>query len=236
MSRSTPIKLPKFICRETNRHGKQVYYFRRGNGPRTRMPDIYDNRFWEIYKSIILEGKEYDYHAENPKSNPERRAEAETLVVVKRTMKSIRARCSWKNLPFDLTVEYLADLAKKQNYRCVLTGMKFKLKKDGPFRVDPYALTVDRIIPKKGYVQGNVRLVCFAMNLALMNWGEDVFAPFAIAFSRHRLRKNQANEAVENRTNEEQELPLPLIGCGPERETLTKTIGFSKIHDTARAV
>jgi hypothetical protein len=207
-------RLPRFVSREINRHGKPIYYFRREHGRRMRLPDISNERFMEIYKSILMDGEDYDYHAENPRSNPERRIEAETLIVVRRTMKSIRARCTGKNLPFDLTVEFLANLAKEQNYRCALTGMKFKLKKEGPFRVDPYALTVDRIIPKRGYVQGNVRLICFAMNLALMNWGEDVFAPFAIAFTQQHFKKKARTELRECGTDQKHAFPVPTTRYG----------------------
>ena len=33
--------------------------------------------------------------------------------------------------------------------------------------------SLDRIVPSKGYVWDNVRLVIHAMNVALRNWGED---------------------------------------------------------------
>lgn len=211
-------RLPRFVIREINRHGKTVYYFRREHGRRMRLPDISNERFLEIYKSILMEGKDYDYHAENPRLNSERRLEAEALIVLRRTMKSIRSRCTWKNLPFDLTTEFLADLAKEQNYRCALTGMKFKLQKNGPFRVDPYALTVDRIEPQKGYVQGNVRLICFAMNLALMNWGEDVFASFAIAFTQQHFKKRQASGCANLERIRNKNSPHPQHGAGRDKK------------------
>ena len=34
--------------------------------------------------------------------------------------------------------------------------------------------SLDRIIPERGYVYSNVRVVCYAMNCALGTWGEGV--------------------------------------------------------------
>lgn len=39
-----PRELDRFVYREINRHGNPVYYFRRGKGPRTRLPDPFRDR------------------------------------------------------------------------------------------------------------------------------------------------------------------------------------------------
>ncbi len=33
--------------------------------------------------------------------------------------------------------------------------------------------SVDRIDPKKGYVYSNIRIVCFSLNAAIGNWGDE---------------------------------------------------------------
>lgn len=48
-----PKKLPPFVSRERSRHGKIVYYFRRDRGPRTRLPDLYDEKFDETYMAVL---------------------------------------------------------------------------------------------------------------------------------------------------------------------------------------
>lgn len=35
--------------------------------------------------------------------------------------------------------------------------------------------SIDRVIPNLGYVYSNIRIVCFGMNAALGDWGEDKF-------------------------------------------------------------
>jgi len=49
-----PKKLPQFVYRETSRHGKAVYYFRRGKGARTRLPDIAAPDFDEKYHEALV--------------------------------------------------------------------------------------------------------------------------------------------------------------------------------------
>lgn len=48
-----PRKLPPFVYRERSRHGRYVYYFRRGKGPRTRLPDLGASDFEEAYQSAL---------------------------------------------------------------------------------------------------------------------------------------------------------------------------------------
>jgi integrase len=48
-----PRRLPPFVLRERSRHGKAVYYFRRGKGPRTRLPDLAAPDFTEAYQAAL---------------------------------------------------------------------------------------------------------------------------------------------------------------------------------------
>ena len=48
-----PRKLPPFVQRERTRHGKVVFYFRRGTGKRTRLPSITDPDFQTAYESAL---------------------------------------------------------------------------------------------------------------------------------------------------------------------------------------
>jgi len=83
----------------------------------------------------------------------------------------IRAR-KW-DLPFDLH-HHIDDLQQRINKgSCELTGYPLDL---GPAkgRTRIYnAPSIDRIVPEKGYVYDNVRVVCFAANAAMGDWGED---------------------------------------------------------------
>lgn len=51
-----PKTLPQYAYRERNRHGKSVYYFRKGKGRRTRLPafgtDAFENRYHELLTAL----------------------------------------------------------------------------------------------------------------------------------------------------------------------------------------
>ena len=48
-----PRKLPPFVQVERSRHGKIVFYFRRGKGKRTRLPEINSDDFDPAYQRVI---------------------------------------------------------------------------------------------------------------------------------------------------------------------------------------
>lgn len=48
-----PRKLAPFVQRETTRHGKKVYYFRRGKAARVRLPDITSPEFDDAYEAAL---------------------------------------------------------------------------------------------------------------------------------------------------------------------------------------
>lgn len=82
---------------------------------------------------------------------------------------SARIRAKRKGLPFSLEA---ADVDRLQRVidagLCELTGAPFAL--DDPRGAASPSL--DRIVPARGYVPGNVRVVCHAVNAAMGAWGE----------------------------------------------------------------
>jgi hypothetical protein len=66
--------------------------------------------------------------------------------------------------------------------RCEVTGIAFHktLSLDG--RTPPLFHSLDRIDSSKGYVEGNMRLVCYAVNVSMLHWGEDIFAQIATGY------------------------------------------------------
>jgi integrase len=47
-----PRKLPPFLHRETSRHGRAIWYFRRGKATRVRLPDEFGSvEFWSAYEA-----------------------------------------------------------------------------------------------------------------------------------------------------------------------------------------
>ena len=62
---------------------------------------------------------------------------------------------------FDINADYMYELYIQQNRKCTLTGVALSLDKKTPL-----TLSIDKIIPENGYVQGNVQWVCWAANRA----------------------------------------------------------------------
>lgn len=48
--------------------------------------------------------------------------------------------------------------------------------------------SLDRIKPELGYIKSNVRLICFGLNAALGNWGEEIFLLFARAMISKQVK------------------------------------------------
>lgn len=82
-----------------------------------------------------------------------------------------------KGIPCEIGIEDLRALVASSGGRCQVTGRQ--LEDSGPFRP-----SLDRIDPAKGYVPGNVRIVCLVTNTAMLHYGEAAFAEIAIAYCR----------------------------------------------------
>ncbi|TJU85619.1 MAG: integrase [Mesorhizobium sp.] len=53
MTEDMPRKLPPFVTRERSRHGKLVFYFRKGKGPRVRLPMLGTPEFDAEYQAAL---------------------------------------------------------------------------------------------------------------------------------------------------------------------------------------
>ena len=85
---------------------------------------------------------------------------------------SIKSRCQRKNIPFNLS-EYEIELNQRiDSGVCEVSGFPLRLVYGKQNYDSP---SIDRIDPKKGYVYENVRIVAFAVNASMGNWGEAKF-------------------------------------------------------------
>ena len=91
-------------------------------------------------------------------------------------------RASKKGIPFDL-YQYEAQIEERIVAGCEMTGLPFDLHSKGQAWNSP---SIDRIIPAEGYVYTNIRIVCFAMNAAMGNWGETVLQQIITAWQERQ--------------------------------------------------
>ena len=77
-------------------------------------------------------------------------------------------------MAFDLTENWVKEQMKRQDFKCALTSIPFLADELG-YRVRAFAPSLDRIDNAFGYTPDNVRIVVFAINVMLSDWGEQVF-------------------------------------------------------------
>lgn len=109
-----------------------------------------------------------DWHKERePKYYKKYRAKLESSRPWDYLLRSRRNEAKIKNIPFNLTDEWAC--ARWTGF-CEITGIKFRLNgKKGPH---PFSPSLDKIDPKKGYVQDNCRFILWGCN-AIKGVGTD---------------------------------------------------------------
>ena len=76
-----------------------------------------------------------------------------------------------------LTAYEVKSMLLRSGGRCEVTGLLFST--DTSIKRNPLSPSIDRIDSSLGYTQSNCRVVCYAVNIAMLHWGEDVFAQIA---------------------------------------------------------
>jgi hypothetical protein len=67
------------------------------------------------------------------------------------------------NLPMKITKAFIEELYNKQDGKCYYTGLKMKIQSE--LNKDLMIMSLDRIDSSKGYVEDNVVLCCWGINL-----------------------------------------------------------------------
>ena len=97
-----------------------------------------------------------------------------------------RRFCAKRDLPFDLHWHQGALAARIAAGRCELTGVKFDFEGfgcSGGARHKWNSPSIDRIEPAKGYVYSNIRVICYAANVGMSNFGEAAFTKMLAAIA-----------------------------------------------------
>lgn len=87
---------------------------------------------------------------------------------------STRKNAGKRTIPFNLKMGDVLSIFHAQGGRCSVSHVQFSLEKINGASRRPFAPSIDRIDSTKGYVKGNIRIVCVAVNLAMNEWGERV--------------------------------------------------------------
>jgi hypothetical protein len=163
----------KNVHTQKTRSGRSVYYYRPERGRRLRLPDDYGTKnFLDAVRIAALIGDAVP-RTKKPSEADNRKREIGRRLA--QTIKGARQRAQDRGLDFDISLDWALKQAERQGQRCVLTGIPFLAPIETKSFRHPFAPSLDRIEPSKGYTTGNVRIVVLAVNVMLLDWGHDLF-------------------------------------------------------------
>jgi hypothetical protein len=102
---------------------------------------------------------------------------------------SAKKRALKSGYKMSVTLDHILTRIYDQKNKCLLTEIPFEYEpKENHFR-RPYAPSLDRIDSSKGYTKRNTRVVCYAANAAMNEWGENTLRRVASGY----VMKNMSN-------------------------------------------
>jgi hypothetical protein len=125
-------------------------------------------------------------------------------------LEAARRRAAHDGVSFDLGRGALADLLRRQDQRCALSGVAFcaRAYPKAPV-VYPFAPSVELLRPEAGYVPGNVRLVTQIAVYIRDHWDRDVVAQLLDA-TVDRIAETQAGDSDVARVGRASDVADPL--------------------------
>ena len=106
---------------------------------------------------------------------------------VRRNAKNHSVKCS-------LTFEWIKE--KIDAGCCEISGIKFELSlPERGIRRNPYGPSIDRKVAGSDYTPDNCRVILLALNIAINEWGEDVYCDIADKFLGHRAIQREKHAA-----------------------------------------
>lgn len=110
---------------------------------------------------------------------------------------NIKKEATKRNLEFNITMEYVWDLFKKQNEICALSGIPIHFAKNRKSHIKGgTSASLDRIDSLKGYIEGNVQWTHKWINVMKSNYAEEEFYFYCsqvTAFSKVKYDKTSTS-------------------------------------------
>ena len=115
-------------------------------------------------------------------------ASNEILSAVSQAFRAARESGRKNGIPCLLTWPDMEMMMIRSRCRCEVSGIRFSGVKITGARRRPFVPSIDRIRAKEAYSPENCRLTCWSVNLAINDWGEEVFWRL-VETSKRRMRK-----------------------------------------------
>lgn len=177
---------PKYLNIHRTRHGSVIYFVRKGKGDRVRLPNDYGSPdFWVAYAKAVA--------AVEAAAPAPRLVKAEKPIVQRvekalvKCLAGAKVRARQRGLPFEIDIDWALKTARKQDFKCQLTGIPFFSElKDRKFSRSPLAPSIDRIDSSIGYTKENCRITNVAINTMLLDWGQELFERVANCYRNNK--------------------------------------------------
>lgn len=117
----------------------------------------------------------------------------ELMPLAANMLSGMKSRARKKGLPCNATKGDLLLLLTSCRGLCAVTGVPLDMdtKIEGK-RVSPWMPSIDRIDSNKGYVSGNIRIVCYTANLAMSQFGESALELMLHYYAQSKFKKRSA--------------------------------------------
>lgn len=109
------------------------------------------------------------------------------LKVLQMRFLAARDRSKRKNIPFNITKDYLKELWDKQNGKCAISGIKMTFEQCNGRT--PTNVSIDQINHNDGYTINNIQLVCMAVNQMKSDLLIDDLYKFCEAIIENNLKR-----------------------------------------------
>lgn len=182
---------PRYV-QELRRSGKTTRFYRRG-AFRVKLPDtdFSSDAFRAAYFAAENEWGKQDHDAARQAKIISSVQVAPWHDYLSRLSSKASARAKAKDIPFDISAEYILGLFDEQKGVCAVSGLPFSIY-EASSRINPYQPSLDRVTPSSGYVHGNCRLVLYAVNLGMSDFWLSDYARICRAVAK----KHKANSVA----------------------------------------